>query len=128
MYPQLQHSARVRAGLSAFFERELVYRPWLRYPLVALVNTVVRGRSFDDAMDTAVRMVRSLESSAAAGAFSILGPAPAPLTRLRGEHRVQFFLKGTRRPAMRQALAAVLAEIPAVRRKVTVDVDPLSVL
>ena len=48
--------------------------------------------------------------------------------RLRGEHRVQFFLKGTRRADMRDALEAVLAAMPEVRRRVTVDVDPLSVL
>ena len=34
----------------------------------------------------------------------ILGPAPAPLTKLRGEHRAQFFLKGTSRKAMREAI------------------------
>jgi hypothetical protein len=29
---------------------------------------------------------------------------------------------------MRQALRAVLAEMPEIRRRVTIDVDPLSVL
>jgi primosomal protein N' len=48
--------------------------------------------------------------------------------RLRGEHRAQFLLKGTRRADMRRALSAVLAGMPNVRRRVTVDVDPLSVL
>ena len=41
---------------------------------------------------------------------------------------MQFFLKGARRADMRDALKAVLAEMPEVRRRVTVDVDPLSVL
>jgi primosomal protein N' (replication factor Y) len=58
----------------------------------------------------------------------VLGPAPAPLVRLRGEHRVQFFLKGSRRADMRQALKAVLSERPETRRRVTVDVDPVNVL
>jgi len=48
--------------------------------------------------------------------------------RLRGESRVQFFLKGPRRADMRNALKAILAETPEVRRKITVDVDPLNVL
>jgi primosomal protein N' len=48
--------------------------------------------------------------------------------RLRGEHRVQFLLKGTRRAEMRRALETVLAAMPHVRRRVTIDVDPLSVL
>ena len=101
----------------------------MRYPpLVAMVNAVVRGRSFQDAMQTASDVVRRLEPAAAAGGFSILGPAPAPLAKLRGEHRVQFFLKGSRRGDMRSALRTALAEMPEIRRRVTVDVDPLSVL
>jgi primosomal protein N' (replication factor Y) (superfamily II helicase) len=75
-----------------------------------------------------VDIVRGLEPAAAATNFVTLGPAPAPLGRLRGEHRVQFFLKGTRRADMRQALRTVLAGMREIRRRVTVDVDPLSVL
>jgi primosomal protein N' (replication factor Y) (superfamily II helicase) len=79
-------------------------------------------------MQDAREIVRRLEPDAAAGAFTILGPAPAPLGRLRGEHRVQFFLKGSRRAGMRNALMKVLAGMPEIRRRLTIDVDPLSVL
>jgi primosomal protein N' (replication factor Y) len=118
-----------RQDYAAFFERELEYRRAMRYPpFLALVNAVVRGRTFDDAMSAAMDVVRRLEPAAATARFSILGPAPAPLGRLRGEHRVQFFLKGTRRADMRGALKTVLSGMPEIRRRITVDVDPLSVL
>jgi primosomal protein N' (replication factor Y) len=118
-----------RQDYAAFFDRELTYRRAMRYPpFVALVNVVVRGRTFQDAMQTAASIVRGLEPAAGPAAFAVLGPAPAPLVRLRGEHRVQFFLKGTRRAEMRSALKAVLSEMPDVRRRVTVDVDPLTVV
>ena len=118
-----------RQDYAAFFARELTYRRGLRYPpFVALVNAVVRGRTFDEAMATAREIVGRLEPAAAVTGYAILGPAPAPLVKLRGEHRVQFFLKGTRRAAMRAALRAVLSGMPDIRRKVTVDVDPLSIL
>jgi primosomal protein N' (replication factor Y) len=129
LYPE-HYSVQLatRQDYPAFFEKEIAFRRGMRYPpLVALVNGVVRGRSFADAMQTAAEVVRHLEARSA-GRFSILGPAPAPLAKLRGEHRVQFFLKGARRAEMRQALRAVLAEMPDIRRRVTVDVDPLSVL
>jgi primosomal protein N' (replication factor Y) len=114
---------------AAFFERELGFRRGMRYPpFVALINTVVRGRTFDEAMHTAAALVRRLEPAAGPGGFRILGPAPAPLGRLRGEHRVQFFLKGSRRAEMRAALKAAIAATPETRRRVTIDVDPLSVL
>ena len=114
---------------AVFFDRELAYRRGMRYPpTVALVNVVVRGRSFDEAMRTATDVTHRLKQSTVAGSFIILGPAPAPLVRLRGEHRVQFFLKGSRRVDMRNALKAMLAEMPEVRRKITIDIDPLNVL
>ena len=72
--------------------------------------------------------MRRLEPAIAAGTLAVLGPAPAPLVRLRGEHRVQFFLKGTRRADMRNALMQVVAGMPEIRRRLTIDVDPLSVL
>ena len=130
LYPE-HYSVRLacRQDYVGFFEKEIVFRRGMRYPpLVAMVNAVVRGRTFDEAMHTAAEVVRRLEPGAAIGGFSILGPAPAPLAKLRGEHRVQFFLKGARRAEMRQALRAVLAGMPEVRRRVTIDIDPLSVL
>jgi hypothetical protein len=118
-----------RQDYAAFFDREFAYRRGMRYPpTVALVNVVVRGRSFDEAMGTANDVVQRLKSSVASGGFAILGPAPAPLVRLRGEHRVQFFLKGARRADMRNALKAMLTEMPDVRRRMTIDIDPLNVM
>jgi primosomal protein N' (replication factor Y) len=93
-----------------------------------MVCAVIRGRTFEEAMRTATDIVHRLEPSARRARFLVLGPAPAPLGRLRGEHRVQCFLKGTRRADMRNALRDVLAAMPEARRRVTVDVDPLSVL
>jgi primosomal protein N' (replication factor Y) len=118
-----------RQDYRAFFEREIAYRRGMRYPpMVALINTIVRGRTFEEAMQTATEIVRRIEPAIAAAGLTVLGPAPAPLVRLRGEHRVQFLLKGTRRADMRRVLQAALAEMPQVRRRVTVDVDPLTVL
>ncbi len=130
LYPE-HYSIQVacRQDYPDFFARELVYRRSMRYPpVVALINAVVRGRSFAEAMDAAATLVSDLEGPARAGLFTVLGPAPAPLGRLRGEHRVQFFLKGTRRADMRRALRDALASRPHLRKRVTVDVDPLNVL
>jgi primosomal protein N' (replication factor Y) len=64
-----------RQDYAAFFERELTYRRAMRYPpLVALVNAVVRGRTFEDAMQTASDLVRRLEPLSTVSGFSILGP------------------------------------------------------
>jgi primosomal protein N' (replication factor Y) len=118
-----------RQDYTTFFEKELQFRRSMLYPpVVAMINIVVRGRDLDEAMQVAADIARRLAPAVASLNIRMLGPAPAPLVRLRGEHRVQLFLKGTRRAEMRAALEAVLAGIPELRRRVTVDVDPINVL
>ena len=119
-----------RQDFPAFYERELHFRTTMRYPpAVSLVNVIVRAKTFAGAMDDASDLVGGLRPREAERApFAVLGPAPAPLGRLRGEYRVQFLLKGVHRRAMREGLTAMLASRPDVARRTTVDVDPLSVL
>ena len=103
------------------------FRRGMRYPPVfAMVNAIVRAGRFGDAMRQASELADELRDRA--DRFEVLGPAPAPILRLRGEHRVQIFLKGKHRPAMREALQVVLARRPKLKRCVTIDVDPLTVL
>ena len=112
----------------AFYEREIDFRRKMRYPpVIAMVNVVVRGKTYDAAMEAAADLARRT-SERSTGGFVILGPAPAPLTRLRGEHRAQFFLKGRSRHAMRAALRDALASVPSLARRVSVDIDPINVL
>jgi primosomal protein N' (replication factor Y) len=77
-------------------------------------------------MDEAAQIVRALRRGGAP--YRVLGPATAPLSRLKGEYRAQLFLKGTHRTDMRQSLTTVLAARPEIRRRTIVDVDPMSVL
>ncbi len=92
----------------AFYEKEVEFRRVMRYPpQVAMVNVVVRGKTFPEAMEAARELADAARGGPGfviAGGFALLGPAPAPLTKLRGEHRAQFFLKSSSRKAMREAL------------------------
>ncbi|MEK6630603.1 MAG: primosomal protein N' [Acidobacteriota bacterium] len=117
---------------SAFFAEELRFRKAMRYPpVVALINVVVRGPSQGGAIQAAADLVARVGRLAKSPtSFTVLGPAQAPLSRLKGEYRAQFFVKGApgMRKSMREAVVTALAERPDLRRKVTIDVDPLSVL
>ena len=118
-----------RQDYPAFYERELQFRRAMRYPpLVSIINTIVRSRTFAGAMDDAADLVQRLRAESDRAGFRVLGPAPAPLGRLRGEYRAQFLLKGVNRKAMREALMAAVAARPDLQRRVVVDVDPVSVL
>jgi primosomal protein N' (replication factor Y) len=130
LYPT-HHSVQLacRQDYVAFYERELRYRRAMRYPpLVSLVNVIVRARTFSGAMDDGTDIAQRLRSAEFDREFSVLGPAPAPLGRLRGEYRAQLIIKGANRKRMREALLSVLAARPDLSRRTTVDIDPVSVL
>src|SRR5256714_5625557 len=119
----------VRQDYLAFFERELHFRRMMQYPpFTALANVIVR----DQSLDKAIRWSRQLSEYFAAHAGKsarTLGPATAPLARLKKEHRFQFLLKSPKRSALTNLLAGAMAycdskEIPQLA--VLVDVDPLS--
>ncbi len=82
-----------RQDYRAFYEEEIKFRRAMRYPpAVALINAVVKGSSLSAALTDAAEIVRALTTGVEP--FRVLGPAPAPLSRLKGEHRAQFFMKG----------------------------------
>jgi primosomal protein N' (replication factor Y) (superfamily II helicase) len=130
LYPQ-HYSIQLACSQDyrAFYERELQFRRAMRYPPhLSLVNTIVRANTFSRAMDDAADVVARLRSAADRHGFRVLGPAPAPLGRLRGEYRAQLLVKGTHRRQMREALIAAIAARPDLARRSVVDIDPVSVL
>ena len=114
-----------------FYEQELRFRRLLHYPpFTALANLVVRDRQLDAAV-RAARQVQEFFQARRAPEVKVLGPAPAPLARLKKEYRFQFLLKSPERRALQEALRGALAyarekEIPA--GSILVDVDPISLL
>ena len=116
-----------RQDYAAFYDDEIGFRREMRYPpAVAMINVVVRAGTPGAAMSDAGELVTAMRWGGET--YRVLGPAPAPLSKLKGEHRAQFFVKGTNRAAMRKALLTVLDARPAIKRRTTVDVDPVNVL
>src|SRR5262249_4289675 len=115
-----------RQDYEGFYREERRYRQAMHYPpAVSIINVVVRGESLGQAMGAASDLVSRIPRGAG---IVTLGPAPAPLARLRREYRAQVFLKGRQRKVMRDALASALAALPELARRVTVDVDPVGML
>jgi primosomal protein N' (replication factor Y) (superfamily II helicase) len=113
----------------AFFEREMEFRRTMGYPpAAALVNLVLRSRDAAAAAADADQLARRLREGAA-GRYRVLGPARAPLARLKQEHRFQILLKGDR-TSMRETVRCALVERYGETRwpGIAVDVDPVSVM
>jgi primosomal protein N' (replication factor Y) (superfamily II helicase) len=112
-----------------FFEHEMEYRRTMSYPPVAtLVNLILRSEDARTAAEHADVLARALRERAP-GRFRVLGPAKAPLARLRQEHRFQILLKGDR-VSMREAVRAALVQRfgPTRWPGVAVDVDAINVM
>lgn len=120
-----------RQDYEAFFEKELHFRRMLHYPpFTALASILVRDRKIENA----ARWARALDGyfrPMETRGLKVLGPAAAPLARLRQEYRFQFLLKSPQRAVLGRALGGCLdfcagKEIP--ESAVLVDVDPLNLL
>lgn len=116
-----------RQAYEPFFVEESAFRIAMHYPPdVALVSAVVRAPTFNQAMQEAAELAQ--RARAWSNRFTVLGPASAPLGRLKGQYRAQVLLKGAQRGEMRRALLAALEDRGDLKRRVVVDVDPLSML
>src|SRR6202007_1494148 len=98
-----------RQDYLAFFERELQFRRLLHYPpFTALASVLVR----DTKIENAIRWSRQLSAFLAqqeSRGVKVLGPAAAPLARLKREYRFQFLLKSPKRAQLTRVLSALLA-------------------
>jgi len=110
-----------------FYAQELAYRAALGFPPFGhLANVVVSAERESEAVAGAAQLAVAI---AAVGGCELLGPAPAPLPRLRGRHRQQILIKGAR-DAVQTAARAALAATARLREGVSaaVDVRPWSML
>jgi primosomal protein N' (replication factor Y) (superfamily II helicase) len=121
----------VRQDYLSFFEREAHFRRMMQYPpFASLANVIVRDTSLEKAIVWSRQLSEYFSAYGGKGA-RILGPATAPLARLKKEHRFQFLLKSPRRSVLTKVLGGAMAycevkEIP--QTAVLVDMDPLSLL
>jgi primosomal protein N' (replication factor Y) len=121
----------VKQDYAAFFEHELHFRRMMAYPpFTSLANVIVR----DTSLEKTIRWSRQLSEYFAPHddqGVRILGPATAPLARLKKEHRFQFLLKSPKRSVLTKLLSGAMAyceakDIP--QTAVLVDMDALSLL
>ncbi len=127
-YPEHYAIQYARAqDYAAFYDKEAQFRQMLHYPpFAALASVLIR----DKKIENAIKWSRALASYFAQfenSGVKILGPAAAPLARLRREYRFQFILKARQRAALSRVLSGALdfcaaKEIPEAA--VIVDVDP----
>lgn len=97
-------------------------------PYGRLAGIILSSTELQDVMDLGRQMARDDGPLRAAGA-EVFGPAPAPIARIRGRHRVRLLVKAPKGVALQRALADWIAPIKAPSRvRLSVDIDPQSFL
>ncbi len=115
---------------AAFYSKELQFRKLMRYPpFSALANILVRSEKQEDAM----RMAGEISSllNPAPEQLKVLGPAEAPVPRLKNEFRYQLLIKTADRRVLNQVLQKLRHYAVDQRWTATalvIDVDPLTLL
>jgi primosomal protein N' (replication factor Y) (superfamily II helicase) len=115
-----------------FYEHEINFRRNMRYPpFVALINVLIKHSEFARAANLATELAGLIRAADTENVLRVLGPAPAPIARLKGEHRVQVLIKTRYRRQAREALDAAMSAMKEAGRDlrmVTIEVDPVSLM
>ncbi len=116
-----------------FIRRELELRRELMYPPFARMALVrIEGTDSARVCAIATRVAAALGRLAKPASMRILGPAPAPIERIKRRYRWQVVLKAQELNEMRAALSAMRVETAGVAAAanvhVIIDVDPINML
>jgi primosomal protein N' (replication factor Y) len=113
-----------------FYAKEIQFRKLMRYPpFSALANVLVRSQKQEEALAMSTELGRLLDP--APEGLKVLGPAEAPVPKLKSEFRYQLLIKA----ASRKRLNETLREVQKFAREkkwsptaLVIDVDPLTLL
>lgn len=97
-------------------------------PYGRLAGVILSGPDLQQCFDLGAELARRDGPLARVGA-QIFGPAPAPIARVRGRHRVRLLVKAERGVALQVALSAWVAQVKVPNAvRLAIDIDPQSFL
>jgi primosomal protein N' (replication factor Y) len=116
---------------SQFYRKELEFRRIMHYPpFAALANILVKSTRAETALALTGKLGGHLETLHGSS-VRILGPAAAPISRLKKSYRYHFLIKAARRSVLHKVLVscrefASREKFPAA--SLILDVDPQSLM
>ena len=114
-----------------FYEKESRLRSWMHYPpYAALANVLVKSDKLNDALAWSGLLGKWFEAVPHEG-VRVMGPAAAPIEKLKNDYRYHFLLKSKSRERLNAVLREMIVhahqkKIP--RTAVIVDVDAMSLM
>jgi primosomal protein N' (replication factor Y) len=113
-----------------FYRKEIEFRRLMYYPpFGALANVIIRSTNEEDALTRSAALGRLLNP--APEGVRVMGPAPAPVLRVKTEYRYQMLLKTSSRKRLGELLGEVRRFAAAQKwgpANLAIDVDPMTLL
>ncbi|HQY44992.1 MAG TPA: primosomal protein N', partial [Paracoccaceae bacterium] len=95
-------------------------------PFGRLAGIILSSTDVAQVFDFGAELARRSEPLRRIGA-EVFGPAPAPVARVRGRHRVRLLVKGPKGAALQAAVAEWIGQLkPPANLRLSVDIDPQS--
>jgi primosomal protein N' (replication factor Y) len=114
-----------------FTAKELKYRKWMHYPPYGVIaNILVRSQRMEEAAGWAAALGKWFQTADLPG-VRVLGPAAAPIAKIKRIYRFHLLLKAERRDALARALRAArsYAEVTGIpRSSLAFDMDAISLM
>jgi primosomal protein N' (replication factor Y) len=111
----------------AYYHEEIRFRRLMKLPpYYALANIILTGKSAERAGKNAA-VYRKILASLLSPGTKMLGPAPAPLYKLKNHFRYQILLKDRSKVRLRDSLRKSLETLQSTRlsrKDISIDIDP----
>jgi primosomal protein N' (replication factor Y) len=124
--------AAARQDFLGFYEEEIGYRRELSYPPFARLVNIVSSDPVDGyAEGRLADLAQKIKDRLLDDSVDVIGPAPAPISRLKGMYRWHLLMKdrGYRDPeALSEIIRCSLDGLGSARTGVSIDIDPITML
>ncbi len=112
-----------------FFQKETGLRKELSYPPFSKLIRIILSFKTRDIAKKIIKDISKRIKRLEAQGVEVLGPAPAPIEKIRNLWRWHLILKGKNSKALRQKTLEILETVQEVKNmRIDVDVDPINLL
>lgn len=118
-------STAITQKYETFAETELKLRKQTGYPPFSkLLRVILEGLDEDKVKKKASELVTPLFG----GPFELLGPAPAPITRIKDRYRWHFIVKSNKTNIIANCVKKIKPLTSSHHVKISIDIDPVNLL
>ncbi len=122
-------SYAINHDYEGFFEKEMSFRKELNYPPFARITSVLlKGNDLKKVEKTMQELSLILKQAIKGKGIELLGPVPAPVSRIRGKHRWLLLIKAKEISLIRKTLIASLEKLKTKTSlsgiDIEIDIDP----